>query len=138
MPPSNVQTCHFFKLSTENYVKMWDHCDIMAIAVLNGQFARFMVGKFLISSCLGPRGKLMLRCQICIHAFLKMAEKRGRSTTLGGGRLERDPFGNSSACCPFLDPHCTAMIFHSATFWWVAHCHCHTTKYSMSCDLPLL
>ena len=38
-----------FKLLTENYVKIWHQCDIMAIAVLNGQFARFMVGKFLIS-----------------------------------------------------------------------------------------
>ena len=44
---------HFFKLLTGNYVKIWDQCDIMAIVLLNWQFARFTVGKFFISSCSG-------------------------------------------------------------------------------------
>ena len=30
-----------------------------------------------------PRGKLMLRCQFCIHAHLKMPKKVERSLTLG-------------------------------------------------------
>ena len=53
----------------------------------------------------GRHGKLMLRCQICIHAFLKMPKKKTeRSTTLGGE--ERGPV---------WQPHQRAALFWSHT-----------------------
>ena len=110
--PSDVQTCHFFKLSTENYVKIWHQCDIMAIAVLNRQFARFMVGKFHISLYAAAARETDVEMSNLYSCPSEDAQEGGEVTDIrglwlvGGGEGSRDPFGNSSACCPFLLPHC--------------------------------
>ena len=63
-----------------------------------------------------PRGKLMLRCQFCIHAHLKMPKKMEGSLTLGDfGCWEGERGGETRLathqCAALFWSH-TAIIFH--------------------------